>query len=53
MLKFVPEALSISGLKDTISAWKDTVKNEMLSLEQNRTWDLLVLLPGKKAVGYR
>jgi len=41
ILKFVSEALSIPG-------WKDVITEEMLTLKQNETWDLVVLLPGKK-----
>jgi len=44
--KSVSEALSIPDQKDTM-------KEEMLALEQSGTWDLAVLPPGKKTVGYR
>ena len=44
--KSVLEAISISG-------WKDIMKEEMLALEQNEIWDLVVLSPGKKIVRYQ
>ena len=37
----------------SIQGWKDVMKEEMLALKQNETWDLVVLPSGKKAIEYR
>lgn len=33
--------------------WHAIMENEMHTLEQNKTWELVLLLVGKKAVRYR
>lgn len=31
--------------------WQKAMKEEMMALEQNHTWDLVKLPPGKKSIG--
>lgn len=33
------------------SGWRDVMRNEIQALENNETWVMVKLLPGKKALG--
>ena len=46
VFKCVSKALSFPG-------WRDTVKEEMMAVEQSGTWNLVVLSLEKKVVGCR
>ena len=41
----------VEAMKD--SMWRDAMKKEMQALEDNETWTLEPLTPGKRAIGCR
>ena len=57
MLPVVEEAISSIYREAEISSeskmWKDAMKEEMISLHKNDTWELTELPKGKKAIGYK
>lgn len=48
-----PETYSSAMMSDKAQQWKDAMDEEMSSLAENDTWDLVSLPPGKKTIGNR
>lgn len=52
-LEEIPEDIDEIENREDKRHWKKTVQDEIDSLLENETWDLVELPPGKKAIDYR